>query len=93
MGRLAVTALPMASEITEGGELRFAFASDRRDFATAVACFVYAPDPTVLSRWSAAMPPHSVAMPPGSMTTTLMPNGATSIRRQSLSTSRANFVP
>ena len=39
------------------------------------------------------MPPHSVAIPPGSLTTTSMPNGASSNRRQSLSASSANFVP
>ena len=31
-------------------------------------------------------------IPPGSMTTTSMPNGLTSIRRQSLMASRANLV-
>ena len=38
------------------------------------------------------MAPHSVSMPPGSMTTTSMPNGLTSNRRQSLRASSANFV-
>ena len=38
------------------------------------------------------MPPHSVRIAPGSMTTTSMPSGASSIRIESLSPSTANFV-
>lgn len=60
LGRLAVTALAIASEMTEGGELRFAFASDRRDLPTASACALYGPLPEVFSRLAAAIPPHSV---------------------------------
>jgi len=37
LGRRAVTALPMASAMTEGGELRLALASERREEATAPA--------------------------------------------------------
>lgn len=39
-----------------------------------------------------AMPAHSVRMPPGSMTTTSMPKGLSSIRRASLSASTAYLV-
>ena len=39
------------------------------------------------------MPPHSVVIPPGSMTTTWIPKGRASRRSASLSASSANFVP
>ena len=38
------------------------------------------------------MPLHSVSIAPGSITTTRMPNGATSIRSASLSPSTANLL-
>jgi hypothetical protein len=42
--------------------------------------------------FSGAMAFHSVRTPAGSMRTTSMPNGRSSIRRLSLSPSTANFV-
>ncbi|WP_317447246.1 hypothetical protein [Streptomyces collinus] len=61
-----MTALPTASAMTVGGDMRLVMPSERMEAATAPAWSEYAPAAEYFSSWSAAMPAHSVRIPPGS---------------------------
>ena len=67
-------ALAMASAMSAGEEDRRAVAPELSEAATAPAWLAYGPPLEALPSFPAAMPGYSAWMPPGSMTTTLMPN-------------------
>ena len=88
-GLPAVTAFTIVSAIRLGGESRFPEYISAVPSAALLAAAAYAPLPDVFLRLSAAICPHGVAMPPGSMMMTSMPKGFVSNRRQSENPSKA----
>jgi hypothetical protein len=73
--RLVCPALVMVPAISSGGKERLWLDSQESEWATALPWGAYGPSLETARTSSAAMPAHSLLMPPGSMMMTSIPKG------------------